>query len=158
MVLHWAGGNKTAHVGNNDGITFGTTDDANDKAAQVNTTSDGMVWRSDGVLVKCKICGGNHWPNKCPNKPSKDKNGNSDNNPSSSNAAPEVEQPSGNNNIANTTVEAEVVASPIEELANLTLQGSAVKDWTQAYSGVSFLPWSQTSRVKSKWPSIMTTS
>ena len=124
LALHWSRGNETAHVGNNDGVTFSTTDDDNDEAAQVNATSDGMVRRSDGILVKCKICGGNHWPNKCPNKPSKGKKGNSDDNPSSPNAAPEVEQPSGNDNITNTTVEAEVVASPVEEVSNLTLQGS----------------------------------
>ena len=38
---------------------------------QVNTTDDRQnkfFLRRNGQKVKCVICGGNHWPNKCPNK------------------------------------------------------------------------------------------
>ena len=37
--------------------------------AHVNTTTDKIIMRQrDGTPVKCVICSGNHYPNKCPNK------------------------------------------------------------------------------------------
>ena len=35
----------------------------------MNATSD-MIMRRDGTVVKCFICGANHYKNNCPNKKS----------------------------------------------------------------------------------------
>ena len=61
LVLNWAGSEKYSYT-DREGVAFGTIDEDDTEAT---LATDGVMRRRDGVPVKCVICGGNHWPNKC---------------------------------------------------------------------------------------------
>ena len=139
LVLHWAGGNKTAPTGQNDAVSFNTIDEE----ADVNTTSGGVILRKDGLPVKCVICGDNHWPNKCPNKQRRRFTRNND--PISETAATpttthNTSNSSGSGAAANVTTDNSTLSTPTNEVANVTIsdQPDPSGDWNQYYSGVSF--------------------
>ena len=139
LVLHWAGGNKTAPTGQNDAVSFNTIDEE----ADVNTTSGGVILRKDGLPVKCVICGDNHWPNKCPNKQRRRFTRNND--PISETAATpttthNTSNSSGSGAAANVTTDNSTLSTPTNEVANVTIsdQPDFSGDWNQYYSGVSF--------------------
>ena len=78
LVLNWAGSEKYSYS-DREGVAFGTVDDQD---PEITLATDGIIRRRDGVPVSCVICGGNHWPSKCPNKRSR--RGNKNNNDSTS--------------------------------------------------------------------------
>ena len=79
LVTNWKGSNKIPSFRTNNGVSFNTMGKEDQDKNTTNKELDGLLKIRSRKVVKCFICGGNHYANRCKHKNSNEDNQDSTN-------------------------------------------------------------------------------